>query len=205
MVINLSNYTELAFNKSAGLLPAIVQHALSGEVLMQAYMDLQAAKISLEQQRVTFFSRSQQRLWQKGETSGHILQLVSMHTDCDQDSILVQALPLGPACHLGTRSCFSDGQAVPMLQQLMDTINDRQASSDAQASYTAQLLAQGVQRCAQKVGEEGVEVALAAVTGDTDELLNESADLLYHLLVVLAARNLNINDVLAVLNERHQG
>ncbi|WP_417665468.1 bifunctional phosphoribosyl-AMP cyclohydrolase/phosphoribosyl-ATP diphosphatase HisIE [Pseudidiomarina sp.] len=203
MLITQANTNQVDFAKGEGLLPAIVQHGLSGEVLMQGYMDAAALTKTLETQNVTFFSRSKQRLWTKGESSGHTLQLLSVHTDCDQDSLLLLALPQGPTCHLGTRSCFTDAAALPMLQKLMDTIESRKGAT-ADSSYTASLFAQGIKRAAQKVGEEGVEVALAATAGDNDELLNESADLLYHLLVVLAARDLSINDVLEVLQQRHQ-
>lgn len=204
MRINANQLDQLDFAKTDGLLPAIVQHALSGEILMQGFMNREALEQTLSSDHVTFYSRSKQRLWCKGESSGHTLQLVSVHTDCDNDSLLVLALPNGPTCHLGTRSCFSDGQAVPMLQQLNDIIESRKGAP-VDSSYTASLFAQGIKRAAQKVGEEGVEVALAAVAGDDDELLNESADLLYHLLVVLAARERSLNDVLAVLYQRHNG
>ncbi|PWW15956.1 MULTISPECIES: bifunctional phosphoribosyl-AMP cyclohydrolase/phosphoribosyl-ATP diphosphatase HisIE [Pseudidiomarina] len=204
MLITPANQAVVNFSKAAdGLLPAMVQHPLSGEVLMQGYMNSEALAHTLSHQRVTFFSRSKQRLWTKGESSEHFLQVVSVHTDCDQDSLLIRALPLGPTCHLGSRSCFSDEQSTPMLQTLMDTISSRR-NADPSSSYTASLFAAGIKRAAQKVGEEGVEVALAATAGDNHELLNESADLLYHLLVVLAARDLSLNDVLAVLQQRHQ-
>ena len=203
MKIDQENYQQLDFAKADGLIPAIVQHALSGEVLMQGYMNDDATQSTLASRQVTFFSRSKQRLWTKGESSGHSLQLVSMHTDCDQDSLLVLALPQGPTCHLGTRSCFTDQHAVPMLQKLMDVIQARKSAAP-DSSYTAKLFAAGIKRAAQKVGEEGVEVALAATAGDDQELLNESADLLYHLLVVLAARDLDLNAVLKVLQQRQQ-
>lgn len=203
MKIDQENYQQLDFAKADGLIPAIVQHALSGEVLMQGYMNDDATQSTLASRQVTFFSRSKQRLWTKGESSGHSLQLVSMHTDCDQDSLLILALPQGPTCHLGTRSCFTDQHAVPMLQKLMDVIQARKSAAP-DSSYTAKLFAAGIKRAAQKVGEEGVEVALAATAGDDQELLNESADLLYHLLVVLAARDLDLNAVLKVLQQRQQ-
>lgn len=202
MQIQLTNVAELDFTKSDGLLPAIVQHAFSGEVLMQGYMNHEAVEQTLTTKLVTFFSRSKQRLWCKGESSGNTLQLLSVHSDCDRDSLLLLALPNGPTCHLGTRSCFSDDAAVPMLQKLNDIIESRKGAP-VDSSYTASLFAQGIKRAAQKVGEEGVEVALAAVAGDDTELLNESADLLYHLLVVLAARERSLNDVLNVLYQRH--
>jgi len=204
MRILADQITQLDFAKTDNLLPAIVQHAYSGEILMQGFMNQAALEQTLSSNLVTFYSRSKQRLWCKGESSGHTLELISVHTDCDCDSLLVLALPNGPTCHLGTRSCFTDEQAVPMLQKLNDIIESRKGAP-VDSSYTASLFAQGIKRAAQKVGEEGVEVALAAVAGDDKELLNESADLLYHLLVLLAARDRSLNDVLAVLAQRHNG
>lgn len=204
MEINSTTRSQLDFSKASdGLIPAIVQHALSGEVLMQGFMNAAAVEKTLETAQVTFYSRSKERLWTKGEASGHVLQLVSLHTDCDADSLLALALPQGPTCHLGTRSCFSSSTAtaVPLLQQLNDTIASRK-SATPESSYTARLFAEGTKRAAQKVGEEGVEVALAACAGDDRELLNESADLLYHLLVVLESRDLSLNQVLEVLRQR---
>ncbi|MBR9908432.1 MAG: bifunctional phosphoribosyl-AMP cyclohydrolase/phosphoribosyl-ATP diphosphatase HisIE [Gammaproteobacteria bacterium] len=204
MRILADQITQLDFAKTDNLLPAIVQHAYSGEILMQGFMNQAAVEQTLSSNLVTFYSRSKQRLWCKGESSGHTLELICVHTDCDRDSLLVLALPNGPTCHLGTRSCFNDEHAVPMLQKLNDIIESRKGAP-VDSSYTASLFAQGIKRAAQKVGEEGVEVALAAVAGDDKELLNESADLLYHLLVVLAARDRSLNDVLAVLAQRHNG
>ncbi|RUO64961.1 phosphoribosyl-ATP pyrophosphatase /phosphoribosyl-AMP cyclohydrolase [Pseudidiomarina planktonica] len=206
MRIQSNNVTELAFasqQSSSGLLPCIVQHALSGEVLMQGYMNAEAVEHTLSEGKVTFYSRSKQRLWTKGESSGNFLQLVSLHTDCDNDSLLALALPQGPTCHLGTQSCFTapDGSAEPMLTELENVIRSRKGEA-ADTSYTASLFAAGIKRAAQKVGEEGVEVALAAAVGDKEELLNESADLLYHLLVVLQSSDLSLNDVLQVLADR---
>lgn len=203
MRINQTNIDSVNFTKGDNLLPAIVQHALSGEILMQGYMNADALQQTLTTQQVTFYSRSKQRLWTKGESSGNTLALVSVHTDCDQDSLLVLVKPTGPTCHLGTRSCFTDAQSQPMLQRLMDIIESRRGAP-VDSSYTASLFAEGVKRAAQKVGEEGVEVALAAAAGDDKELLNESADLLYHLIVTLAARDLTLNDVVEVLHQRHQ-
>lgn len=205
MRINESNQEQIDFSKQQDLVPAIVQHALTGAVLMQGYMNAEAVAATLAEQRVTFYSRSKQRLWCKGESSGHYLQLVSLHTDCDQDSLLALALPQGPTCHLGTESCFSaeDHSEQPLLNQLMRIIQNRTANSEA-SSYTERLLAEGSKRVAQKVGEEGVETALAAVAGDRDELLNESADLLYHLLVLLRTKDLELSDVLAVLHQRRR-
>lgn len=210
MELTATNIQTLAFDKGPdGTLPCIVQHALSGVVLMQGFVNQEALAHTLTSGQVTFYSRSKARLWTKGESSGHHLQLCSLHTDCDRDSVLALALPQGPTCHEGCDSCF-DSQApaaqvsqLPQLAQLEATITARK-QAPADTSYTASLFAAGIKRAAQKVGEEGVEVALAATAGDDAELLNESADLLYHLLVVLQARDLSLNDVLAVLRERSQ-
>lgn len=190
--------------KGDGLLPAIVQHAVTGQVLMLAYMNADALAETLRSQQVTFFSRSRQRLWTKGETSGHSLQLRRLELDCDGDTLLVQAVPAGPCCHLGDTSCFGPtAQGAGQLAALAAVIAER-ADAEQDQSYTAQLLQAGIGRCAQKVGEEGVEVALAASTGDDEAVLNESADLLYHLLVVLQARGLNLDQVLDVLDRRRR-
>lgn len=189
------------------LLPAIVQHAISGKVLMQGYMNPQALAHTLAHRQVTFFSRSKQRLWTKGESSGHILQLVSVDTDCDADSILILALPDGPTCHMGTETCWHDNRAnspqLAFLYDLEQVIQSREGADPA-SSYTASLFAKGVKRIAQKVGEEGVESALAAMAGDKDELANEAADLIFHLLVLLRSQQLTLNDVITVLQQRHK-
>jgi len=192
------------WDKGQGLLPAIVQHARTGQVLMLGYMSEESLDKTLKTGLVTFFSRSRKQLWTKGETSGHTLELVDIVEDCDQDTLLVQALPQGPTCHRGTRTCFGE-QAPPLLGFLADLeeIIEQRKSASAESSYTAKLLTEGIQRCAQKVGEEGVEVALAAVANDSEELLGESADLIYHLLIVLAARDLTLDRVIERLQQRH--
>lgn len=200
MKIDLNNIDELAWKKMSGLLPCTVQHALTGEVLMQAYMNADAIKESLSSGKTTFYSRSKERLWTKGESSENYLHLKGMYADCDNDALLIQALPDGPTCHLGNRSCFADAPK-PLLHELDALISSRKGA-DASESYTASLFAEGIKRAAQKVGEEGVEVALAAAAEDKEELLNESADLLYHLLVVLQASDLSLEDVLEVLAKR---
>lgn len=190
--------------KGDGLVPAIVQNPNTGDVLMLGYMNEEALKATLHTEKVTFFSRKKQRLWTKGETSGHTLELVEVHLDCDQDTLLVQAIPNGPTCHLNHPSCF--GQTPPpvgMLTRLEAVIASR-AENDHSNSYTKSLLNEGIKRCAQKVGEEGVEVALAAVAGSPEELHEEAADLLYHLLVTLKAANTGLQPVLDVLAKRHQ-
>lgn len=190
----------LDWRKQGGLLPAIIQDADSLRVLMLGYMDRSALEATLASGQVTFFSRSRQRLWTKGEQSGHVLSLVSVDTDCDQDTLLVQARPIGPTCHLGTTSCFDDAPASALVE--LDATIAARARQRPVGSYTTKLLDAGIQRIAQKVGEEGVETALAAVAQDDAALLGESADLLYHLAVLLRARNLSLHDAEGVLRER---
>jgi len=197
----------LAWDKGAGLLPAVVQHARTGQVLMLAFMDQEALRLTLSTGRAVFFSRSRRQLWTKGETSGNYLNVVDVSVDCDGDSILVLADPLGPTCHNGTESCFADAaptdvQALGFLRVLETTIANRMAEKP-EGSYTARLVAEGPGRIAQKIGEEGVETALAAVTRDDAGLLSECADLVYHLVVLLKSRDLEIDDLVAELRSRH--
>lgn len=194
---------QLDFDKQGGLLPAVVQDARSGQVLMLGYMNRAALEQTLASHQVTFFSRSKQRLWTKGESSGHVLELVRLEADCDADTLLVQALPRGPTCHLGRTSCFADAPA-QFLGELDALIAQRVAERPA-GSYTTRLLEAGIRRIAQKVGEEGVETALAAVAQDDDALLGEAADLAYHLLVLLHARGLGLAELQATLIKRHAG
>ena len=205
MIITNENSNKLAWDKMDNLLPAIVQDALSGKVLMQGYMDQDALAKTLETGKVTFFSRSKQRLWTKGETSGNTLDLVSVACDCDQDSMLVLANPNGPTCHTGVESCWFDGNtpAFTFLADLERVLAARK-DADPKSSYTASLYNKGIKRIAQKVGEEGVETALAATVHDKEELKNEAADLLYHLTVLLQASDMSLNDALDVLRERHK-
>ena len=205
MIITNENSNKLAWDKMDNLLPAIVQDALSGKVLMQGYMDQDALAKTLETGNVTFFSRSKQRLWTKGETSGNTLDLVSVACDCDQDSLLVLANPNGPTCHTGVESCWFDGNtpAFTFLADLERVLAARK-DADPKSSYTASLYNKGIKRIAQKVGEEGVETALAATVHDKEELKNEAADLLYHLTVLLQASDMSLNDALNVLRERHK-
>ena len=205
MIITNENSNKLAWDKMDNLLPAIVQDALSGKVLMQGYMDQDALAKTLETGKVTFFSRSKQRLWTKGETSGNTLDLVSLACDCDQDSLLVLANPNGPTCHTGVESCWFDGNtpAFTFLADLERVLAARK-DADPKSSYTASLYNKGIKRIAQKVGEEGVETALAATIHDKEELKNEAADLLYHLTVLLQASDMSLNDALDVLRERHK-
>ncbi|WP_343344775.1 bifunctional phosphoribosyl-AMP cyclohydrolase/phosphoribosyl-ATP diphosphatase HisIE [Sphingomicrobium sp. XHP0239] len=192
----------LDWAKMDGLVPAIVQEADGGRVRMLGYMNRDALEATVQTGRVTFFSRSKQRLWVKGETSGNTLHVRSVHADCDHDAVLVLTHPQGPTCHTGDDSCFGIDTAPHFLAQLEAVIADR-AAADPDDSYTARLLAKGVKRIAQKVGEEGVEAALAATAGDQDELKNEAADLLYHLLVLLKASDLTLRDVTDELKRRH--
>jgi len=195
---------QLAWNKGDGLLPAVVQHAADGRVLMLGYMNRAALAQTLAGGKVTFYSRSRQRLWTKGETSGHVLNLVSVHADCDADSLLVLADPVGPTCHRGTDSCFGDAAApaLAFLGRLDALIAARERERPA-GSYTTRLFEGGVRRIAQKVGEEGVETSLAAVAEDDAALRGEAADLLYHLIVLLRARGLGLDAVAETLATRH--
>lgn len=198
---------ELAFDKESGLLPAIVQDAETGTVLMLGYMNREALEATLARRIVVFYSRSKQRLWEKGETSGHTLQLVTIRPDCDQDALLVSARPLGPACHLGSNSCFGGGfsfqSKVDFLEELERVILQR-IFGGPERSYTFRLASSGVKRVAQKVGEEGVEVALAAVAESDCKLISEAADLIYHLLVLLASRDVRLERVVGELRGRRQ-
>ncbi len=193
----------LAWDKMGGLLPALVQDAGTGQVLMLGYMNAEALATTLASGFVTFFSRSKQRLWKKGETSGNCLNLRAVYSDCDSDSLLVLADPTGPVCHLGTSSCFE--APVPQagwLSVLSDIIAQRARLGD-ESSYTRRLLDEGVPRIAQKIGEEGVEPALAAVSREVDGCIAESADLIYHLSVLMEARGFGWEDVVTRLRERH--
>ena len=195
----------LDWAKMDGLIPAIVQDAASGEVLMLGYMDRAALGATLADKMVTFHSRSKAALWRKGETSGNILDLVEVRMDCDQDALLVLATPRGPTCHTGTVSCFGDKgpPGVGFIGALERVIQSR-AGADPTTSYTARLLAEGPARAAQKVGEEGVETALAGRCGDDAELISEAADLVYHLTVLLKARGLAWVRIRSELQRRHR-
>lgn len=204
MKITSDNLEQLAWEKMQGLIPAFVQHSVSGKMLMQGYMNKDALIKTLETKKVTFFSRSKQRLWTKGESSGHTLNLVSISADCDFDAILALASPIGPTCHTGAESCWfnSDVPDMTFIADLESVLASRK-NADPESSYTAKLYQKGIKRIAQKVGEEGVETALAATVRDHEELKNEAADLLYHLTVLLQASDLCLSDVVNVLKERH--
>ena len=195
---------KIDFEKGGGLVPAIVQDADTLQVLMLGYMNADSVAKTNETGLVTFYSRSRKTLWTKGETSGNTLALVSMSVDCDQDTILVKARPKGPTCHEGTVSCFGNEAAdgVGFLSYLEMLIQGRK-TADPESSYTAQLLQGPLRRAAQKVGEEGVETALAAVAETDDKLVREAADLFYHTLVLLAAKDVKLEAVIAELKGRH--
>ena len=200
------NIDNLAWKKMNGLIPAIVQDAFDGRMLMQGYMNKDALKVTLESGQVTFWSRSREMLWTKGETSGHILDLVDIHPDCDSDSLLIRARQEGPTCHLGLDTCFdTEAKVTPELAFLADLerVIAQRDEERPEGSYTTDLLEAGVKRIAQKVGEEGVETALAAAAGGDEEVLNESADLIYHLLVLLRSRKLELGSLVEVLKIRH--
>jgi phosphoribosyl-ATP pyrophosphohydrolase/phosphoribosyl-AMP cyclohydrolase len=201
--------TRLDWDKGDGLLPAIVQDAGSGAVLMLGYMNRAALAATVASGRVTFWSRSKGRLWTKGETSGNFLELRSLAVDCDGDTLLILADPRGPACHTGTRTCWGEhaprsaAERLAFLGTLESVIKQRIADRPA-GSYTAALLAQGTRRIAQKVGEEGLELALAAVAQSDAEVLGEAADLLYHTILLLEVKNLSLAQVVAALQSRHE-
>ena len=207
--VGLGDVERLDFAKGDGLLPAIVQHAVTGAVLMLGYMNREALRETLMRRRVVFFSRSKQRLWEKGETSGHSLELGQIRADCDRDTLLVTAWPRGPACHLGTATCFGD-EALTAAGRLaflaaLEGIIAQRIAARPEGSYTARLVAEGPKRLAQKVGEEGLEVALAAAADTDDKVIAEVADLLFHLLVLLKSRELPLERVVAELQSRHAG
>jgi phosphoribosyl-ATP pyrophosphohydrolase/phosphoribosyl-AMP cyclohydrolase len=202
-----TDLSRLDFATGGGLLPAIIQDADTGAVLMLGYMNAAALAATQARGRVVFYSRSRQRLWEKGETSGHTLNVEAIRTDCDADTLLITARPLGPTCHEGTVTCFGDAaltaaSRLGFLAQLAGIIEQRIIESPDN-SYTAKLFASGPQRMAQKVGEEGVEVALAAIGESDEKLVSESADLLFHLMVLLRGKNLQLEDVVRELAARH--
>ncbi len=191
----------LDWAKVDGLMPAIIQDAATLRVLMLGYMDREALEKTCQTGKVTFFSRTKKRLWMKGETSGNHLDLVAVRADCDNDTLLVSVRPHGPTCHTGSSSCF--GSAPGNFLGALDALVKQREHDRPLNSYTTKLFEQGARYIAQKVGEEGVETALAGVVQRDDELLGESADLLFHLIVLLRARGLSIDDAVAVLEERH--
>ncbi|OKY27939.1 bifunctional phosphoribosyl-AMP cyclohydrolase/phosphoribosyl-ATP diphosphatase HisIE [Thalassotalea sp. PP2-459] len=205
MIVTQENQADLAWKKMENMIPAIIQHHKTGAVLMQGFMTPDALSQTLEQHKATFYSRSQQGLWTKGETSGNYLHVKQVLADCDRDSLLIACEPIGPTCHLGTESCYPEQQLSQQnfLSQLEQVIATRQGDKP-EDSYTASLFAKGTTKIAQKVGEEGVEVALAAVAETKEDLLGECADLFYHTLVLLRDKNIDLHEVMQVLRNRHQ-
>ncbi len=192
------------FEKGNGLITAVVQDAQTDKVLMVGYMNEEALQKSKSENRVTFFSRSKNRLWTKGETSGNFLNIVSMAEDCDQDAILIKAIPIGPTCHTGSDTCFAEentGKAA-FLNHLKNVIKERKNKMD-EASYTASLFKKGINKIAQKVGEEAVELVIEAKDNDDNLFKNEAADLLFHYLILLEAKNIDFDEIIEVLKDRH--
>ncbi|MBB1314066.1 bifunctional phosphoribosyl-AMP cyclohydrolase/phosphoribosyl-ATP diphosphatase HisIE [Aliivibrio sp. SR45-2] len=199
--------TRIDWEKVDGLVPAIIQDFSSSQVLMMGYMNQEALSKTLETEKVTFFSRTKNCLWTKGEESGNSLNLVNISLDCDNDTLLIKVKPVGPTCHTGTTTCWdgdkTEESQLVWLHQLEQLLAERK-NADPDSSYTASLYARGTKRISQKVGEEGVEVALAATSGDKAELVCESADLMYHLFVLLQDQGLSFDDVINKLKERHK-
>ncbi len=195
---------EINFNKMAGLVPAVIVDHLSLQVLMTGFMNREALEKTIESGKVTFFSRTKGRLWTKGETSGNFLKVKGIIPDCDDDTLLVKVSPAGPVCHTGTHTCFGEGEARPLnfLSDLFDLIEARKKEMP-EGSYTTKLFSQGSDRIIQKVGEEAVEVVIAAKNHDKKEVINESADLLFHLLVMLSEQGIDPAEVIGTLISRH--
>lgn len=194
---------QIDFSKLNGLVPCIVQDANTNRVLMLGFMNEEAVKKTLTEKKVTFFSRSKQRLWTKGESSGNFLHLVDILLDCDQDTLLVKAHPAGPACHTGADTCFNESNAAWDLSSLEKVIIDRK-SNPKQGSYTTTLFESGMNKIAQKVGEEAIELVIEAKDNNKELFLNEAADLMYHYLVLVQAKGYSMADVLDVLKLRHK-
>lgn len=196
MNVNFSKYAD-------GLVPAIVQDNKTGRVLMLGFMNAAALQKTQDDKRVTFFSRSKNRLWTKGEESGNFLELISIASDCDQDTLLIKAAPHGPVCHTGSDTCFNETNAGDFLYQLERIVEERKSNPKDQ-SYTSSLFAKGINKIAQKVGEEATELVIEAKDNNKDLFLGEAADLLFHYLVLLQAKNSNLKEVIEVLEKRHR-
>lgn len=192
---------KIDFDKSNGLVPVIIQHVNTLQVLMLGYMNEEALNKTLEEGKVTFYSRSKKGLWTKGEKSGNYLLFQEMMVDCDQDTILIKAIPLGPTCHTLATSCFGEPDAAGFIYALQETISDRINSNNVD-SYTRSLVAQGIAKIAQKVGEEAVELVIEAMQNEQDRFKDEAADLLFHLLVLLRAKSTRLQDIESVLRSR---
>lgn len=200
MNINI-NVESVDFQKSA-LVPAVIQDEITDQVLMVGFMNREALDKTIESGRVTFFSRSKNRLWTKGETSGNFLYVKSITADCDRDTLLIKAEPAGPVCHLGNTSCFDNDSPKGFLYRLQDIIENRIAADDP-SSYTNALFRKGINKIAQKVGEEAVELIIEAKDENQELFKNEAADLFYHILILLKAKNLKLRDIEEVLEGRH--
>ena len=204
MIVTLDNLNELAWDKMEQLLPAIIQDAATGAVLMQGFMNIEALTQTLETEKATFFSRSKQRLWMKGESSNNTLDVKQVLADCDKDCLLIAAEPNGPTCHLNTTSCFPEEQLSQQnFLSYLERFVDKRSKDPIEESYTARLLSRGTNKVAQKVGEEGVEVVIAALAETKEDFLGECADLFYHTLVLLKDQNIALSEVMEVLQQRH--
>ncbi|MFC0777271.1 bifunctional phosphoribosyl-AMP cyclohydrolase/phosphoribosyl-ATP diphosphatase HisIE [Flavobacterium sp. HJSW_4] len=197
---------EIDIKSAHGLIPAIIQDSETKNVLMLGYMNEESLQKTIETQKVTFFSRSKQRLWTKGEESGNFLNLVSIKNDCDGDTLLIQAKPVGPTCHTGADTCWQESNSANygFISQLENTIKTRRENADSEKSYVASLFEKGINKIAQKVGEEAVEVVIEAKDDNDDLFLSESADLLFHYLILLQAKGYQLNDVVEVLKKRQK-
>lgn len=197
---------DIDFEKSNGLIPAVIQDNDTREVLMLGYMNCEALEKTLQTDKVTFFSRSKNRLWTKGEESGNFLRLTAIELDCDKDTLLIQVNPIGPTCHTGTTTCWGERNPTSfgILRDLEHIIKDRKENPENKESYVASLFAKGINKIAQKVGEEAVEVVIEAKDDNEELFLNESADLLFHYLILLQAKGYRLEDVLGVLEERRK-
>ena len=194
------------FNKNKdGLVPAIIQDAVTKNILMLGYMNEEAFQKTMETRQITFFSRSKQRLWTKGEESGNMLNLIGVKVDCDNDTLLIQVTPKGPTCHTGADTCWNEEniQTFGFLSQLEEIIKDRMENPNASDSYVASLFERGINKIAQKVGEEAIEMVIESKDDDNDKFLNESADLLFHYMILLQSKGFVLNDVVELLKKRN--
>jgi phosphoribosyl-ATP pyrophosphohydrolase/phosphoribosyl-AMP cyclohydrolase len=197
---------KIDFAKGDGLVPAIIQDANTLQVLMLGYLNQDAYEKTCLENKVTFFSRTKNRLWTKGEESGNFLQVVSISLDCDQDTLLIKAIPQGPTCHFGTQTCWAEEKVTRfgILAELENTISERLQAGASEKSYVASLKEKGIEKIAQKVGEEAVETVIEALRSNDQLFLNESADLLFHYLILLQAKGYKLDDVLKVLENRRK-
>jgi phosphoribosyl-ATP pyrophosphohydrolase/phosphoribosyl-AMP cyclohydrolase len=202
----MKRMNRIDFDKSNGLVPAVIQDSQTLQVLMLGYMNREAFEKTLAEKRVTFYSRSKKRLWTKGEESGNFLQLIDLKVDCDGDTLLIKAQPMGPVCHKGTDTCWGESnspEGIDFLQNLEEVIRQRRTGGD-EKSYTSFLFRKGINKIAQKVGEEAVELVIEAKDSNEELFLGEAADLMYHYLVLLTAKGYNLENVVDVLRKRHR-